>query len=65
MPKILREKYKTYEGARKRMEFENVMAPGEYVRGDKAHRYRYDLFPDPTEPGIWRVKRTKLAGLPS
>jgi hypothetical protein len=35
MSKLLREKYKTYEGARKRCAFENGIAPGEYARGDK------------------------------
>jgi hypothetical protein len=37
--KLLREKYKTYEGARKRTAFENGLAKGEFQRGDKAKHY--------------------------
>jgi len=41
MAKLLKETYKTYEGARKRAAFENGIALGEYKRGDKARLYHY------------------------
>ena len=41
--KILKEKYKTLEGANKRARLENALAPGEYSRGDKAKLYRYSV----------------------
>lgn len=53
--KLLRERYKTYEGARKRTAFENAMAKGEYERGDKAKLYRYATVKD--ETGAYRVER--------
>lgn len=41
--KLLRERYKTWDGANKRCGFENAMAKGEYERGDKAKFYRYTI----------------------
>lgn len=53
MSKLLKEKYKTHEGASKRCAFENSLAKGEFERGDKAKHYRYTIV---QEAGIWRVK---------
>lgn len=39
--KLLKEIYKTYEGARKRAAFENSLARSEFERGYKAKHYRY------------------------
>jgi hypothetical protein len=52
--KLLREKYKTWEGARKRCAFENGLARGEYQRGDKAKIYRYTVV---EHEGAYRVQR--------
>jgi len=52
--KLLREKYKTAEGAGKRAAFENGLARGEYSRGDKARVYFYSVV---VEDGCYRVKR--------
>ena len=52
--KLLKEIYKTYEGARKRAAFENAVAPGEFQRGGKARLYRYLVV---AENGHWRVQR--------
>ena len=41
MTKLLKERYKTYEGARKRAAFENDLARGEFERGDKAKHSHY------------------------
>jgi hypothetical protein len=41
--KLLKEKYKTWDGAHKRCAFENGLARGEYRRGDKAKIYRYTV----------------------
>jgi hypothetical protein len=41
--KLLKEKYKTYEGARKRAAFENGLARFEYERGYKARFYHYTI----------------------
>lgn len=41
MAKLLREKYKTYEGARKRAAFENGLAPSEFRNGYKVRLYHY------------------------
>jgi len=41
--KLLKEVYKTWEGARNREAFENAMARGEFERGDKAKFYRYTV----------------------
>jgi len=52
---ILREKYKTLEGALKRAAFENAVAPGEYARGEKAKLYTYRA----VKAGeLWRVERS-------
>jgi hypothetical protein len=53
--KLLREKYKTYEGACKRRAFESAMAAGEFARGDKARLYQYKVVAD--QSGMWRVAR--------
>jgi hypothetical protein len=53
--KLLKEVYKTYEGARKRAAFENAMAKGEFARGDKAKLYSYRVVDEGT---TWRVART-------
>ncbi len=57
--KLLREIYKTYEGARKRAGFENGIAPSEYARGDKAHLYRYRVIAEGSKPNPihYRVQR--------
>ena len=52
--KLLKEKYKTYEGARKRVAFENSLARGEFERGYKAKHYRYSIVAD---GDVWRVAR--------
>ena len=52
--KLLKEKYKTWEGARKRAGFENGVARGEYERGDKARHYHYTVV---QEGELWRVQR--------
>jgi hypothetical protein len=61
MTKVLKEKYKTYEGARKRAAFENAIAKAEFNRGLKAHHYHYSvvLTLDPyTGDDVWEVRRT-------
>jgi len=55
MAKLLKEKYKTYEGARKRAAFENGVARGEYERGYKAKHYHYSIV---QEGELYRVSRT-------
>lgn len=55
--KLIAQKYKTYEGARKRAAFENSVAPGEFKRGDKARLYRYHVVADPNDGNAWRVER--------
>lgn len=52
--KMLKEKYKTYDGARQRRDFENSLARGEFERGFKAKHYRYSIV---THDGLWRVVR--------
>ena len=54
MRKLLKETYKTYEGARKRAAFENGLAKSEYERGYKAKHYSYTVV---TQGEIWRVQR--------
>lgn len=54
--KLLKEKYKTYEGARKRAAFENAWAASEFTRGHTARRYRYAVI---TQDGCYRVQRTE------
>jgi hypothetical protein len=56
MARFLKEKYKTYEGARKRAAFENGLARGEYERGDKARHYHYVIVHMPVVD-VWRVQR--------
>jgi hypothetical protein len=58
MSKLLREKYKSYEGARKRAAFENGIAGSEYRNGYKAMLYFYAVVADPTGDG-WRVERRR------
>jgi hypothetical protein len=52
--RLLKEIYKTYEGARKRAAFENGLARSEYERGYKAKRYQYSIL---EENGAYRVQR--------
>jgi len=51
---MLRQKYKTYEGARRRAAFENMVAPGEFQRGQRARLYTYAVV---QIDGMWRVER--------
>jgi len=53
--KLLKEVYKTYEGARKRAAFENGLAKSEFERGYKAKHYYYAIVP---EGACFRVQRT-------
>lgn len=55
MSKLLKEVYKTFEGARKRAAFENACAKGEFLRGDRAKIYRYTILP--MTDGTFRVVR--------
>jgi hypothetical protein len=52
--KLLKEHYKTYDGAQKRCGFENGVAKSEYANGIKAHRYHYTIV---QENEVWRVAR--------
>lgn len=52
--KLLKEKYKTRDGAAKRARFENGLAPSEFKRGDKAKLYQYRVV---TVDGFYRVER--------
>ena len=52
--KLLKETYKTYEGARKRSAFENSLARSEYEAGHKVRFYRYTVI---EQDGAWRVQR--------
>jgi hypothetical protein len=54
MTKVLKEKYKTQEGADKRARFENGLAGFEHRQGYKAKHYRYRVIPDGE---LWRVER--------
>ena len=56
--KLLRETYKTWEGASKRCGFENGIARHEYERGYKARHYHYSVV---EEGANWRVRR-EIAG---
>lgn len=56
MAKLLREKYKTYEGARKRAAFENGIALSEFKSGYKARHYRYRVIREVGESD-YRVER--------
>ena len=58
--KLLKQVYKTYEGARKAAAFENGVAPSEFARGDKAKLYRYTVVEEAnyyTGKPQWRVQR--------
>jgi hypothetical protein len=52
--RLLKEKYKTYEGARKRAAFQNANARFEFEHGYKAKHYQYSVI---TQDGAWRVAR--------
>jgi hypothetical protein len=56
--KLLKEKYKTWEGAHKRVRFENALARGEFERG---LFYHYTIV---QEGEVYRVQRqtTLFAG---
>ncbi len=56
--KLLKEEYKTYDGAHKRARFENGVAPSEYKHGIKARLYHYTVIPQ--ENGTWRVQRSAV-----
>ncbi len=53
--KLLKETYKTYEGARKRAAFENGVAKFEFEHGIKAKHYRYSIVEQ--ADGTYRVSR--------
>jgi len=54
--KLLKETYKTREGAAKRARFENSLAPFEHRQGYKAKLYRYTV----VQLGVmWRVQRSE------
>ena len=55
MTKLLKETYKTYDGAHKRAGFENGIARSEFQHGYKARLYHYTVV---TVDGAWRVQRT-------
>jgi hypothetical protein len=57
MTKLLKEKYKTYEGARQRAAFENGVAGSEFRNGYKARLYHYTIVADETQGETWRVRR--------
>ena len=52
--KLLREKYKTHEGAIKRARFERSLAPSEFNQGYKARLYSYRVV---QIENVWRVER--------
>jgi hypothetical protein len=58
--KLLKATYKTWESAYKRTRFENGLAMGEFLRGDKARYYHYRTV---ELDGKWRVERI-VAELP-
>ena len=51
--KMLKEKYKTPEGAYKRAAFERGINPGEVARGDVAWRKKFTVVID--DAGLYRV----------
>ena len=59
--KLLREKYKTWEGANKRCRFENGVAESEFRNGYKAKLYHYTVVEadshDCAQGNSWRVAR--------
>jgi len=52
--RLLKEKYKTWEGAHKRARFENGVAPSEFKNGYKARLYRYSVI---EQDSVYRVAR--------
>lgn len=50
--KLLKEVYKTYDGARKRAAFENALARSEFERGYKAKHYRYSIVMQPQSTAV-------------
>lgn len=66
MKKLLREKYKTREGAAQRARFENAIASSEFERGFRAKLYQYTAVPasadDVERAGFvhWRVERVEV-----
>ncbi len=60
---LLREKYKTYDGAHKRCAFENSLAKSEYENGYKTKLYHYtvvlvqETLNGVTIDGTWRIQR--------
>jgi hypothetical protein len=57
--KLLKEKYKTYDGAQKRCGFENGVAKSEFEQGYKSRHYHYTVQTD--TDGHWRVARQERA----
>lgn len=53
--KLLKQVYKTWEGASKCARFENGVALSEYRNGIKANVYHYTVVP---EGDKWRVQRS-------
>lgn len=54
--KLFKEKYKTRDGAAKRLAFERSMNPGEFARGDVASLYVFSI---EQVDGLYRVAKTK------
>jgi hypothetical protein len=54
--KVLKERYKTHDGANKRCGFENGVAESEFKNGYKAKHYRYRVISD-DDGQLWRVAR--------
>lgn len=54
--KLLKEIYKTHEGARRRAEFENSIAASDFNHGRTAKHYRYNIVTD--DNVTWRVARS-------
>jgi hypothetical protein len=52
--KLLKEKYKTWDGAHKRCRFENGVAKSEFEQGYKSKHYRYTVV---EQDGAYRVAR--------
>ncbi len=61
--KLLKETYKTHDGASKRCRFENAIAKSEYDRGYKSNRYYYAVCADSN--GAWRVSRNVMVTDPA
>ncbi len=61
--RLLKEKYKTWEGAHKRAGFENGVAKSEFNNGLKARLYKYSIVSERdyhTNNEIWRVARENV-----